>query len=85
MRITRRSPLMIILLIALGIFTAAAQNKSQEPRRWVIGSSEIRSVSSKITGKEYELIVNLPSSYDRETSRRYPVFYFCDGYYDFPL
>lgn len=81
-----RKPLSrIIPLVLLVSFAAPGQKKSEEPRRWVLGASEIKTVSSTITHKDYELIINLPSGYAKETSRRYPVFYFCDGYYDFPL
>ncbi len=76
--------LMLILAVVLGTIPAAGQKK-EEPARWVMGSSEIRGVSSGITHKDYELIVNLPTGYGKEASRRYPVLYFCDGYYDFPL
>jgi predicted alpha/beta superfamily hydrolase len=74
-----------LLLFMFVSLSAVAQRKGEEPRRWVLGASEIRQVSSALTHKEYELVINLPSSYGKETSRRYPVFYFCDGYYDFPL
>jgi predicted alpha/beta superfamily hydrolase len=47
--------------------------------------TEIREVHSKITGQDYELIINLPYSYKKDTSKRYPVVYFCDGFYDFAL
>ncbi len=75
-------PLLLVVLVSI---SAPAQKKSDEPRRWVLGASEIRTVSSRVTNKDYELIINLPSSYAKETARKYPVFYFCDGYYDFPL
>ncbi len=55
-----------------------------EPRRSV-ELGEIREVSSKITHRDYELIVNLPYSYAQDKSKRYPVVYFTDGFYDFPL
>jgi len=74
-----------LLLVVLVSLSGSAQKKSEEPRHWTIGSSEIRTVSSSITNKDYELIINLPSSYAKETFRKYPVLYFCDGYYDFPL
>ena len=47
--------------------------------------TEIREVHSNITGQDYELIINLPYSYKKDTTKHYPVVYFCDGFYDFAL
>lgn len=47
--------------------------------------TEIRQVHSKITGQDYELIINLPYSYQKDPTKHYPVVYFCDGFYDFAL
>ncbi len=47
--------------------------------------SEIREITSKITNKQYELLIGLPYSYYKNPSKKYPVVYFCDGFYDFPL
>jgi predicted alpha/beta superfamily hydrolase len=46
---------------------------------------EIREVKSKINDVEYELIINYPYSYFEDTTKYYPVIYFTDGFYDFPL
>jgi uncharacterized protein len=46
---------------------------------------EIREVKSSVNGKEYELLINVPASYHTNMDRKYPVVYFCDGFYDFPL
>jgi hypothetical protein len=75
-----------ITTVAL-MFAADAwgQKATEEPIHYVLGASERKIVASTVAHQDYELIVNLPSSYDKEPSRRYPVFYFCDGYYDFAL
>lgn len=65
--------------------TMYAQGTKEEPKHWVLGASEIVDVHSKVNNKDYSLIINLPSSYAQNPSKKYPVFYFCDGYYDFPL
>lgn len=46
---------------------------------------EIREVKSKINNVEYELIINYPYSYFEDTTKYFPVIYFTDGFYDFPL
>ena len=58
---------------------------AQEKKFKCVELGEIREISSKVTGKDYELIINLPYSYYKDTTKYYPVVYFCDGYYDFPL
>jgi len=40
---------------------------------------------SKQTGRDYELIIQFPSSYKNSPGKRYPVLYFADGYWDTPL
>jgi uncharacterized protein len=44
-----------------------------------IPSSVIRSLTSKQTGRNYDLYIHFPSSYGKETARKYPVLYILDG------
>jgi predicted alpha/beta superfamily hydrolase len=48
-----------------------------------IPNSELRVIESKISGRHYQLHVGLPASYAKDTSKRYPVVYVTDGYWDF--
>ncbi|MCX6168247.1 MAG: alpha/beta hydrolase-fold protein [Ignavibacteriales bacterium] len=61
-----------------------SQIPNKETTRCILSAS-IGEITSKITNKEYELIINLPYSYYKDTLKTYPVIYFCDGFYDFPL
>ncbi|MBN2350145.1 MAG: alpha/beta hydrolase [Bacteroidales bacterium] len=72
-----------IFLITLFLIGFGTTSFSQEHRSVKLG--EIREVHSDITGVDYELIINYPYSYSKDTLKKYPVVYFCDGYYDFPL
>ncbi|MDA3929336.1 MAG: alpha/beta hydrolase-fold protein [Prolixibacteraceae bacterium] len=71
--------LFLISLIGLSL-TSTAQNTGKR-----VELGEKHNVTSSINGKTYELIIQVPNSYSADTSKYYPVVYFCDGYYDFPL
>ncbi len=74
-----------VLCIAF-LYSSADGQISQEKIRWFeMRGTQIRDVHSKITGQDYDLLVNLPYSYGKDTAKHYPVVYFCDGFYDFPL
>jgi predicted alpha/beta superfamily hydrolase len=55
------------------------------PRRHVIENTEVRVLPRADNGREYLLYVALPDSYLQDLQRHYPVFYLCDGYWDFNL
>jgi predicted alpha/beta superfamily hydrolase len=42
-------------------------------------------VRSTVNGKTYQLFVSLPKNYNPHDTIRYPVLYFLDGYYSFPI
>jgi predicted alpha/beta superfamily hydrolase len=42
-------------------------------------------LDSKINGGHYRLLVHLPSGYAADSTRKYPVVYITDGFYDFNL
>ncbi len=76
----------LIQLAALLLFFSTQflfPQDSTKYRNFEIG--EIREVKSKINNVEYELIINYPYSYFEDTTKYYPVIYFTDGFYDFPL
>jgi predicted alpha/beta superfamily hydrolase len=51
--------------------------------RYEIPNSEVRQLSSKFTGSDYEILIWMPDSYGKETNRKYPVIYLLDGQWDF--
>ncbi len=50
----------------------------------VLANTEVRAIPDA-AGRADQIYVALPASYGREPSRRYPVVYLCDGYWDFVL
>lgn len=56
-----------------------------EPRPFELHGTEVRAMSSKLTGKDYELLIDVPPSFNKEPNRRYPVLFLLDGQWDFAL
>jgi predicted alpha/beta superfamily hydrolase len=54
------------------------------PRHFV-PNSQVRVLPRSANGRDYQLHVYLPGSYDAQPTRKYPVIYICDGYWDFGL
>lgn len=78
----------LILVVALvqpvcgAIAWAADPAKPAYPPH-TIANSELRVLPRNEAGREYQLHVGLPASYAASPSRRYPVVYVTDGYWDF--
>ncbi len=81
-----KKALALLLLIPAMLMPclANAQTASQKFPPHVIGGSELRAMPRAANGRDYQLHVKLPGSYSKETSRRYPVLFITDGYWDFP-
>ncbi|MFN8095449.1 MAG: alpha/beta hydrolase-fold protein [Vicinamibacteria bacterium] len=71
---------LVALASAAGMATAA--EKPAHPPHTIPGS-ELRVLPPTAAGRHYQLSIGLPPSYAKETSRRYPVVYVTDGYWDF--
>lgn len=52
---------------------------------YVLKGTQVWSVPDPISGRDYEVFVSLPASYDTEPNRRYPVLYVTDADYAFPI
>ena len=57
---------------------------SQIPKGEVAGAEFIQ-FKSAINKQDYQLYIKLPTSYDSDTTKRYPVMYCLDGQWSFPL
>lgn len=77
-----------ICLLILGVLlltaVANAQVPTSLPKVTILGS-EMRSIHSPETGRDYDLYIHLPSDYAKETGKKYPVVYIMDGQWDFKL
>jgi predicted alpha/beta superfamily hydrolase len=77
------STLIVSLTVALSAASALrAQSGPPYPPHTIPGS-ELRVLPVNEAGRHYQLSIGLPASYAEETSRRYPVVYVTDGYWDF--
>lgn len=52
---------------------------------YVLKGTQVWSVPDPVSGREYEVFVSLPASYEAEPNRRYPVLYVTDADYAFPI
>jgi uncharacterized protein len=51
----------------------------------LLPGTQVRALSSPLTGKQHRLLIALPPSFKSDPARRYPVVYVLDGQWDFPL
>jgi uncharacterized protein len=82
MKLPRLSLLLLAFLVVPAVLLAADPAPKYPPH--VITNSELRVLPPSAHGRTYQLHVRLPGSYGREKSRRYPVLFVTDGYWDFP-
>ena len=73
--------LMLAVVSSAGLAPAAETAAPRPPH--TIPGSELRVLPATSAGRHYQLSIGLPPSYAKETSRRYPVVYVTDGYWDF--
>ncbi len=77
----RNSMLAMVLLLVSGVVGA----QQESGRSFVIGNSHIIPIESRNTGRQHELVIILPSSYQSQPTKKYPVLYYLDAYWDTPL
>ena len=71
-----------LLAILLLIFGNSIFGQMLEPKKRSLEPDHV--ITSKITGKEYQLYISFPASYTTKDSLSYPVLYVLDGAYFFP-
>jgi len=52
---------------------------------YVLAGTQVWTVPDTTSGRDYEVFVSLPASYESNTERRYPVLYVTDADYAFPI
>lgn len=75
--------LLVLLAVVLSAALALASDTAPSYPPHTIPGSELRVLPVNRAGRHYQLSVGLPASYGKETTRRYPVVYVTDGYWDF--
>ena len=58
---------------------------STEGAPYVLKDTQVWTVPDPVSGREYEVFVSLPASYETSPTRRYPVLYVTDADYAFPI
>ncbi len=69
------------------LFFCLATSAFAEPvaKQFVLANTEIVPIQSKITGRNHELVIVFPFSYQSQPEKKYPVLYYLDAYWDTPL
>ena len=81
----KRFLLSVAMLPALIPFVAEAQTARPSYPPVTIPNTEVRSLHSKVTGRNYDLYVYLPPRVEIGSSKRNPVLYLLDAQWDFKL
>ena len=63
---------------------AGRDGEKNSPRQVELPGTKLLTIRSSIVGRDYDLYISFPRSYN-DTTRRFPVVYLLDGQYDFPL
>jgi len=79
------------------MFVVAAHGQSSTPTpapelkvrssfpKVTIANSELRTIKSTSTGRDYDLYIHIPKQYDKDQTAKYPVLYVLDGQWEFGL
>ncbi|HVU36618.1 MAG TPA: alpha/beta hydrolase-fold protein [Opitutaceae bacterium] len=76
-------PVCVRRALALAALGAASLRMFATP--YTLANTDLRELPPSANGRQYLLYVGLPSGYATDTTRRYPVVYFPDAYWDFNL
>ncbi|MBA3049723.1 MAG: alpha/beta hydrolase [Alphaproteobacteria bacterium] len=94
MKSTVKALALAIALAAGSLVSACTERADARPNApdapaegapYVLKGTEVRTVSDPVSGREYEVFVSLPASYEASPERRYPVLYVTDADYAFPI
>lgn len=77
--------LVLMGCLVFAFHPALAAEAPPAARPYVLDGTQVLPVPDPVSGRQYEIFVNLPAGYDREPQRRYPVLYITDADYGFPL
>jgi uncharacterized protein len=64
---------------------ASASAASVEGGPYVLKGTQVWTVPDPVSGRDYEVFVSLPASYEASPQRRYPVVFVTDADYAFPI
>lgn len=86
--------LAMVLLAAAGTSSCTGRADAQAPEAaaakaegapYALAGTQVWTVPDPVSGRDYEVFVSLPASYETSPERRYPVVYVTDADYAFPI
>jgi hypothetical protein len=85
---SRATVVIVCLSFVLAGMASAQPPSGTNPQalpKVTIAGSELRTMKSTSTGRDYDLYIHIPSDYGKNTAKKYPVLYILDGQWDFKL
>ena len=81
---------LVAVLFACACTEAAQTTQTAPPaplegQPYVLKDTQVWTVPDPVSGRDYEVFVSLPASYEAEPQRRYPTIYVTDADYSFPI
>jgi len=86
--VTQVFAILLCLFTVLVNMVSGQQPPETRPQtfpRVTIPDSQVRTMRSTSTGRDYDLYIHLPSDYAQDKNTKYPVLYIHDGQWDFKL
>lgn len=65
--------------------SSPAPDASTEGAPYVLKGTQVWTVPDPVSGRDYDVFISLPASYETSPQRRYPVLYVTDADYAFPI
>jgi len=78
------SVMLALMMVVVGCGLMSAQEGQKFPKVGIDGS-QVRSMHSAETGREYDLYIHVPAEAEKDKSKKFPVVYILDGQWDFKL
>lgn len=76
----------VLLILALAVYAPVVFGQCDCDSTAVsLPGTEVRQLTSAATGRDYDIYIRFPESYNVEPERKYPVLYVLDGQWDFKL
>lgn len=69
----------------LGITAAIAAEDTATAPPYVFSNTQVQPIKASSSNLNHQLIITLPDSYTTQKEKAYPVVYYLDAYWDFPL
>lgn len=83
MKVLRGLVVGVLLILALAGVAPGVSAQCDDCVR--LPGTEVRQLTSEATGRDYDIYVRFPESYDTKTNSTWPVLYVLDGQWDFKL